>query len=853
MIKGELVVVEKKKILQVKFTNRKGNEVKLSIREAELSQELTQRKSTAIGELNGLIVDLEVGNDGQPRQVREQGKPWQAPSKLSSLGNRAPSQNRRSSEQNRAGTSVVPGDFHNPYNFIPALPRQHLSADHPLGDSTPVGHGIYHPDRWSGTIAVELTTMTPLLIPDAAKAEAINDEHKIYPIRVGPDGRPYLPSTSIKGMLRSAYEAITNSRLSIFEKHSDRLAYRAPAEGKSNQYTYPARVEQRNNQLYLRILAAPDLLDKAGKLPRYRTKAQAKELDKGESNLALTYEGNSDLPKHGDSVWVRLNLQQNDEANLPSEILKNLKVGLKPRNGSVKLPKAVVTRIRKREPNSPPPGQGDWHKGWVYVTGANISGKRYERVFIEHDDDSFIPVNENMKTLWKDLILDYQKQHKRDLEKRQEARPKPQQPQDYLGDEPGKTGWSTYIYQAGIEVLDAGTLCYVELKTALEDSRLTSDQVKGIFPVVLSRRLYTSNPEDLLDQSLKPARSRAELSPVDRVFGWVNQNGKGAYKGNLRIGSVQCLTKEWREDFGGTGLPLAILGQPKPQQARFYIAKDQQGTPLDNGTSKANGYQTSQKLRGRKVYAHHRGLPSDYWHDPLGDRTQQSQNGFYQEFRRPKLLEKPDPNKPKRRNVQLQYREQQDDQNRSIQAWVKPTVTFQFTINVTNLSQVELGALLWLLSLPDDHYHRLGAGKPLGFGSVRLAICWSQTVLRMGRDWQKFYLSFDKTAANPADVETIAKAAISTYCTTFEQAYGQGKPFAEIPIIRAFYQCAKGFEDGKPIHYPRARQQSGTDSVPPHPEGKAFEWFVANDRVGGPKVSLPALWDDHGLPLLDKS
>lgn len=863
MAEGTIVLVGKdKKTFQIKFTSSKGKETFASPKESELSQSLLQKKGTAIAQLDGLQVEFDLFN-GQPIQIRELGQVWEAPRVPEVQRECKDSGNRRIKTKTQkdlpeSGVASVrskppsrqPGDFHNPYNFVPALPR--LTSHAEFGDAEPVGHGCYQEDCWSGRIDVMLTTVTPLLIPDAFNLKENTNRnskehgHKTYPIRLGRDGKPYLPPTSIKGMLRAAYETVTNSRFSVFEKHGNRLAYRTPAEGKSNQFIYPARVEQRKDRLYLRILAAPDLLDKAGKLPRYRTRAQASELDKGESNLALTYDGSSDLPQHGDPAWVRLNLQPNDEANLPSDILNNLKVGLKPRNGSVKLPKSVVTRVRKRELNSQPPGTGDWRKGWVCITGANISGKRYERVFIDDGDNCLIPINNELKTLWKDLILDYQKQHQRDLEKRQ-----PHNPQDYLGDDPGKTGWSTHVYQPGMEVLQEGFLCYVELKTDLEESSLTSDQVKAIAPVVLSRRLYVSSPEELLHQSLQPARSRGELSPADRVFGWVNQKGKGAYKGNLRIGPVQCLTEQWREDFGDTGLPLAILGQPKPQQARFYIAKDQQGNPLDNSASKAKGYQPPQGLRGRKVYIHHRDLPGGYWDDPLSDRTQQSQNGFYQEYRRPKMVIPPDPNKPKRKNAQPQYRER-DDQNRSIQAWVKPEVTFHFTIEVTNLSRVELGALLWLLSLPDDHYHRLGAGKPLGFGSVRLAINWTQTDLRTGQDWQKFYLSFDTASADAAEIETAAKAAISSYHTAFEQAYGAGKAFAEIPMIQAFCQCARGFEDNKPVHYPRARQQPGSDSVPPYPEGKAFEWFVANDRVGGPKVSLPELWNDLGLPLLDK-
>jgi CRISPR-associated protein (TIGR03986 family) len=871
MAEGTIVLVGKdKKTLQVKFISSKGKETLASPKESELSQSLLQKKQTAIAQLDGLQVEFELFN-GQPIQIREHGQVWEAPRATDAQKEWNNSGNRRTEKKTRKDSpeprvvsvrsqpsARLPGDFHNPYNFVPALPRH--TSDAKFGDAEPVGHGCYQPDRWSGRIAITLTTITPLLIPDAANLQENTDPnskehgHKTYPIRLGSDGKPYLPPTSIKGMLRAAYETVTNSRFSVFEKHSNRLAYRTPAEGKSNQFIYPARVELREEGLYLRILAAPDLLDKAGKLPRYRTKAQANELDKGESRLSLTYDGSHELPQHGDPVWVRLNLQQNDEVNLPSDILSNLRTGLKKQqDGSVKVPKSVVTRIRKRESNSTPPGSGDWRQGWVCVTGANISGKRYERVFIEDDDDSFIPINEELKTAWKDLILDYQKQHQRDLEKRQ-----PRQPQDYLGDDPGKTGWSTHVYQTGMEVLKEGTLCYVELTQKLEDlpNRLTSNHVQAIAPVVLSRRLYTSSPEDLLDQSLKPATNRSDLSPADRVFGWVNQKGKGAYKGNLRIGPVQCVTDHPLESFGDAGLPLAILGQPKPQQSRFYIAKDQQGTPLDIGTARADGYQKPQGLRGRKVYIHHRNLPATHWDDPKHDRTQQSQNGFHQEYRRPQIVVPPDPNKPKRRNAQLQYREQRDDQNRSIQAWVKPEVQFQCAIEVTNLSPVELGALLWLLSLPDNHYHRLGAGKPLGFGSVRLAIDWSQTDLRTGQDWGTFYQSFDTPPADATKTEAEAKSSIAHYQTEFAKAYGAGKPFAEIPMIQAFCRCAQGFEDGKPIHYPRARQQPGTDSVPPHPEGKAFEWFVANERSGqngGPKVSLPELWNDRGLPLLDKN
>ncbi|NJR61344.1 MAG: TIGR03986 family CRISPR-associated RAMP protein [Cyanobacteria bacterium CRU_2_1] len=626
-------------------------------------------------------------------------------------------------------------DFHNPYNFIPALPREGQHPD--LDDALPSSHGKYHADRWSGRIAVTLTTKTPLLIPDAAGLKEKGErgkEHKTYPLRIGSDGKPYLPATSIKGMLRSAYEAITNSRLSVFSKHGDRLAYRMAAEGQANQTIYPARVEQRNGELQLRILRAPDLFDKAGKLPRYKTyknRFEPRELDKGLKDLALTYADSKDCPQHGDSVWVRLNPRHEWEHELSDLQQRNLKIGLKPkRNGSINLPKSVVTRIARREENSEKPGNGEWHKGWVCITGANMSGKRYERVFIESEDDPFIPIDEQIKALWEELIANYQKEHERDprianFKRTDDRDPRIRQPQDYMGDNTGDTAWSNHIYQPNLKALKPETLCYVDLSQELSGTipaELPPGLVKALIPVMLSRRLYESSPADLLPESLHPAENLSELSPADRVFGWVRQKpGKPdgekpketAYKGNLRIHGVVCDCSKPEDvihPLGEEGLPLAILGQPKEQQARFYAARNQQGLAYRNpstgdqrGFAKEQTYQASQNheasqkhgLRGRKVYPHHDRLPKDYWDTSLPELTQM--NGRYQEYRR---LTDEGSNR--------------DSQNRSIQAWVKENVVFKFEIDVTNLSSVELGALLWLLHLDEGQHHRLGGGKPLG-------------------------------------------------------------------------------------------------------------------------------------------
>ena len=367
-----------------------------------------------------------------------------------------------------------------------------------------------------------------------------------------------------------------------------------------------------------------------------------------------------------------------------------------------------------------------------------------------------------------------------------------------------------------------GTLCYA----LAQETHAGSFVLMGLYPVMISRELYKHPPVDLLHSSLRPAQSREELSPADRVFGWVNQDGKQAYRGNLRVGPVRCETQDAIEWFPDPGVPLAILGQPKPQQVRFYVAKDQQGTPLDSGVDKQDGYVQGQGLRGRKVYPHHVGLPDGYWDNPAQDRTQIPQGNRYQEYRRP-------PN---------QEGQDRDGQNRSILAWVKPKTAFTFDVFVTNLSDVELGALLWLLLFPRDHYHRLGGGKPLGFGSVGLEI--QDLDLRDGQGWASWYRSFSGITTRGRFIRSGSDAAFAMCVDEFKkavhQAYGNGGSFEDVPFIKAFLRAAQGFTD---ILYPRR-------SPWPDPAGENFKWFGENEKGG--RYPLDALHSpDRGLPRFD--
>ena len=101
----------------------------------------------------------------------------------------------------------------NPYNFVPfgGVPARKALDE-------------YYADPASlltGWIDVAVIAKTPVIVPDGAKYReelpgGETDEekaHKIYTFFQKPDGRYAIPGSGIRGVLRSAYEAVTNSCL----------------------------------------------------------------------------------------------------------------------------------------------------------------------------------------------------------------------------------------------------------------------------------------------------------------------------------------------------------------------------------------------------------------------------------------------------------------------------------------------------------------------------------------------------------------------------------------------------------------------------------------------------------------
>ena len=131
-------------------------------------------------------------------------------------------------ELDRHSTPCIQVSYYHAYNYIPTPDRNDGSFPGALRDGSPATHDHLAPQLLNGRIDVEMTVVTPLVIgdvvtpPDVGDTAAASNKRKHTRLRVasasgkprGADGSDdvLIPITSVKGMLRSAFEAVTLSR-----------------------------------------------------------------------------------------------------------------------------------------------------------------------------------------------------------------------------------------------------------------------------------------------------------------------------------------------------------------------------------------------------------------------------------------------------------------------------------------------------------------------------------------------------------------------------------------------------------------------------------------------------------------
>lgn len=684
--------------------------------------------------------------------------------------------------------------FLNPYNFVRPLPGRRPKDD-VLGNAPPPPHDRYIPNLLSGRIVCKVTAVTPLFVSDSHAIDGESGEHRTFRF-FEYDGKPALPASSLRGMLRSVFEAATNSCFSVFAGHK-RLSYHLPPYEALK--LIPAQVIHEKNSWHLDILngTTPVVVGEKPKGTQYaawvmqynplwrsRTRSRRPRSPYSRrSHVALGRLG------HGDECQAVI-----EEVEHPLRHFRFWNV--------VDVAPVTAAPLKTRGPHQ------RRVTGYLCITNQNIENKHDERLFFcDSGTPVRIPLPRELRKRYKQLIEDYQERHAADVEKRRQQRgrdpsvPPPDQP---AGNAPA---FSRFILNPNAAELRHGDLVYVMLERIGRAGR-----VKFIVPVSVPRVGYEQTIGDRLDpgqqadlSSLHKCRSYDELCPACRVFGWVYGTGdpdepmldrgeRAAYAGRVRLS--HGTPAEGRVQQHSEPVTLSILSSPKPTTARFYL-RPVDGPPRDGLENSDVDYseEAEQQIRGRKFYRHH------------GEQTTEETFGS--------------------------PRGTKSDQNRTVRGVVAPESSFEFELEYENLDRLELGALLWALEL-DGWHHRLGLAKPLGFGSVTVSVTKMLTLDAIQR-----YQEFGPGWIDEVDKHGLVKA----FQEAMEARYGEA--FYELVSIRDLKALLSTSPD-LPVHYPRS-------TPAPQPDGKNFEWFVGNKRKGGPRIVLRlATEDTEGLPLVDK-
>ena len=492
--------------------------------------------------------------------------------------------------------------FVNPYNFV----RIDRTKKHKTVDSTNTEKKL------SGVLHCSFETKTPLAIPDIELGKIDNVGHASYPFyRI--NEVPSVPGSSIRGMLRSVYETLTDSCFVTLPEDTSVTARVIP--GGENAFN-------------------PGVLIYKGEIPNgcwklYSAKRHNLPIDKG-SEFLIKIDGDGryieyDKNKYRTGEPVKIKVHK-EEKEAKGKLIK----------------KSIVDKISKTDSSNT----------YLYV-GEDIKGKKYESVF-EIKDEVKISKEEIERLLngLKNSIKIYQNPSINKMFKQKIH-----------------TGYKNFE-----QAVKNGAACiwYKE------------DNGKYYFSMAaIGRKAYNKTVNDMIgehrnpciviqpDKNKKDDNNKEEdkyknLCPACKLFGMANGGGYGS---KIRVTDAVV-------EGGYKTLGLKMLKELGSPRIGYYPFYTNNGKEYD---------QTGVIIAGRKYY----------WHIPRAAED----SSVYE------TSEKTE------RNATMEL--------------MSVGTKFNFDVYYDDVSKEQIDEVKWVLTLPDKSeslMHKLGHGKPLGLGSVKITI-----------------------------------------------------------------------------------------------------------------------------------
>ncbi len=323
---------------------------------------------------------------------------------------------------------------------------------------------------------------------------------------------------------------------------------------------------------------------------------------------------------------------------------------------------------------------------------------------------------------------------------------------------------------------------------------------------------------------------RTSISPAELVFGFVEDwkgRDKGeteealAYKGRVRFS--HGISKE--EVTQLDPITLKILDSPKPPCPCLYF-KHRDGS--HHFIAKAALNITDHEPQGRKFYLHHN-IKLEQDREVNGKKLAPWETH-------------PELTKAKDKDSRLQQKTK-----------IKPIDqgnTFWFHIDFENLNKYELGMLIYALEPSENFHHRIGMGKPLGLGTVKLETVGLFLIDRKNRyandpfddESKRHHKKFVKNERELENApESYHKMIYYSYNEEFEVSELENikKSFEdkiENDIKKALKLLGDPTQIKYPVHTPLCDYQKDQEA-----ELKTFKWFVANEKKPAKKCGKQQL------------
>ncbi len=630
--------------------------------------------------------------------------------------------------------------FTNPYHFVPVEKAENHeywlnNTDFDDRKLKHYSHAKYHPDTYSGRIICRLTTEKPMFVGALREQANPNEAANVKPFEL--EEQPAIPASTLRGLLSSIAETASNSALRVL--HDKVLSYRkAMGEGlPAIGMVIIKENEEGKRNYYLKPLALPLL--------------QKKQLTKGHG---YTYNDENDTEKLAYSKMFRGNarlkvyIKGYDINDKPINSLENKTTFTHQDNtfyyahlrehkfvkehGTFVLPSVRDDTLhgtrgghvdaQNTVNNSPIITEEEWQTKSIeekksYTRGIlRILGKENRDMPNTKKYELFIPYPDGTQGVdhWQDFPIlpeAIERFHQLADERTNEDAALPYEPihtkrnhnPQILKEELAKKGLKN-----GDKALRLKEGDLVYFRPTLKDGNAVVAEIA--FSSIWRERVEDDDGESAsvhrffssIDPELLPFhKGRNFISPAELLFGFTqkDEDEKGKKKEEKNADSGRALAGRVQVSFGKLApeqaLPnyqervlLKSLLSPKLPCPMMYFKNRYNNKEHKNKSElyihKSKLNLSRYKPQGRKMYVHS--------HSSNGNEPWKSLDANNHKTKKLKEYVTP----------------------------VKENTEFYFHIDFNNLSEWELGMLCYALRPTDEFRHKLGMGKSIGLGRVRI-------------------------------------------------------------------------------------------------------------------------------------